>query len=483
MIGSSNGRKKLVLINKNMAEKKRKEKDFRGRVRSVRGQVVEVEYEGSYLPEFMEILTSPDEKSVKLEVYAYAGDNTIFCLALSPKGDLFRDMKITTTGKPLEIPVGQNVLGRVMDLFAESQDGRGSFQGVEKVPIYSKSSSYQTVKATEDILETGVKHVDFFTPFTVGGKIGFVGGAGVGKTVLMTELLRNITAEHKGVAVFGGIGERIREGHELWKALEKSGVLERVALIVGQMNENAAVRFRIAWAATTLAEYFRDHDKKDVLFFVDNVYRLIQAGSEVSTLLGGIPSEMGYQATLETEIANFENRLVPTTDGSVTSVQTVYVPSDELGDVGVSAIMNHLDTVVILSRKIASRGYYPPIDSVRSSSTVLNKKNIIGEDHYNAVIKAVEMLHEYERLSRIVAIVGEAELSPDDQITYQRANKLLNYMTQPFMTTENQTGKKGKIVSRETTIKDVVKIISGKLDDVPADKLWYIGSLEEAGLG
>ncbi len=456
--------------------------DFSGRIRAVRGQVIEVQYEGSHLPEFMEILTSTEKKTISLEVFAYAGDNVIFCLALSPKGDLYRDMPIHTTGKSLQIPVGHQVLGRVMDLFADPQDGRGSFEGATYVPIYKKSTSYQTVRATDELLVTGVKNVDFFTPFTKGGKIGFVGGAGVGKTVLMTELLKNITAEHQGVAVFGGIGERIREGHELWKVLEKSGALDKVSLIVGQMNENAAVRFRIAWAATTLAEYFRDHDKKDVLFFVDNVYRFIQAGSEVSTLIGGIPSEMGYQATLETEIANFENRLVPTQDGSITSVQTVYVPSDELGDVGVSAIMNHLDTVVILSRKIASRGFYPPIDSTRSSSTVLTKKSVIGEDHYNAVIKSVEILHEYERLSRIVAIVGEAELSPDDQLVYQRAKKLLNYMTQPFGTTESQTGKKGVTVPRETTITDVQMIISGKVDEVPDEKFLYIGGLKEAGI-
>lgn len=298
---------------------------------------------------------------------------------------------------------------------------------------------------------------------------------------MMTELLQNITYQHEGVAVFSGIGERIREGHELAESLEASGVIDRVALIFGQMNENAVIRYRVAWAGTALAEYFRDQEGKDVLFFVDNAYRFIQAGSEVSALLGAIPSELGYQATLETEVANFENRLVATNKASITSIQTVYVPADELGDIGVSTIMSHLDSVVILSRNIAARGFYPPIDALRSSSRVLNK-TLIGDKHYQTVTKAIELLHNHERLSRIVAIVGEAELSPYDQQVFQRAKKLLHYMTQPFFTTENQTGKKGVSVSRQTTVEDVEQIISGKIDQVPAEKLMFIGSLKEAGL-
>jgi F-type H+-transporting ATPase subunit beta len=283
------------------------------------------------------------------------------------------------------------------------------------------------------------------------------------------------------VSVFAGIGERIREGHELMKSLEDSGVLSRVMLIFGQMNENAVVRFRIAWAATTIAEYFRDKEKKDVLFFADNVYRFIQAGSEVSALLGSIPSELGYQATLETEVSNFENRLVSTKNGSITSVQNIYVPADELSDAGVAAIISHLDGVVILSRTLASRGLYPPIDPLLSSASTLTKR-VVGDEHYDIATKGLEILHEYQRLSRIVAIVGEAELSQYNQVVYHRGKKLINYMTQPFFTTEIQTGKKGAYVPRETTIKDVAQIVNGKLDGIPEEKFLYIGSIADAGL-
>lgn len=456
--------------------------DFSGRVRGVRGQVVEIEYEGSPLPSFFELLTCPDKPEMRLEVYAYGEGNSLYCLSLTPKGWLFRGMPIVSTGKPITIPVGKPILGRVMNLFGQPQDGKGELKQDQTIPIYGGAPGYNAVVTKTEIMETGIKMIDFFTPFVKGGKIGFVGGAGVGKTVMMTELLRNITYQHEGVAVFSGIGERIREGHELAESLEASGVFDRVALIFGQMNENAVIRYRVAWAGTALAEYFRDVEGKDVLFFVDNAYRFIQAGSEVSALLGAIPSELGYQATLETEVANFENRLVATNKASITSIQTVYVPADELGDIGVSTIMSHLDSVVILSRNIAARGFYPPIDALRSSSRVLNKA-LIGEKHYQTVTKAIELLHNHERLSRIVAIVGEAELSPFDQQVFQRAKKLLYYMTQPFFTTENQTGKKGMSVARETTVDDVEKIISGKMDQVPVEKLMFIGSLKDAGFG
>lgn len=452
---------------------------FQGRVRSIRGQVVEVEFdETANLPKFFDVLTCPTRKELRLEVYAFTPSNSLYCLSLTPKQWLYRDMPIISTGLPLTIPAGLKLLGRVINLFGSPQDDGPSLSDLEQIPIYGGKSNFNVISAPDEILETGIKPIDFFTPFLKGGKIGFVGGAGVGKTVLMTELLRNITYKHQGVSVFAGIGERIREGHELVTALKQSQVLNRVALIFGQMNENAIIRFRIAWAATALAEYFRDRQKKDILFFTDNVYRFIQAGSEVSAVLGSIPSELGYQATLETEISNFENRLISNQNGSITSVQTVYVPADELSDTGVAAIISHLDSVVILSRDIASRGYYPPVDSLLSSSISLTKKTI-GQDHYETVTKAIEMLHNHERLSRIVAIVGEAELSTYDQMVFKRAQKLINYMTQPFFTTENQTGKEGKTVPRAETIKDVQAILSGKVDNVPDSKLLYIGSLGE----
>jgi F-type H+/Na+-transporting ATPase subunit beta len=452
---------------------------FSGRVRGVRGQIVEIEYTRTEnLPEFFDILTSPENPDIHLEVYAFTDHHSLYSLSLSPRHYLYRDMEIVSTGGPLMIPVGDHVLGRVMNIYGEPQDNKGPISMKETVPIYKKQSTVASVKTSMEVLETGIKIIDFFTPFTKGGKIGFVGGAGVGKTVLQTELLRNITYKHQGVAMFAGIGERIREGHELMISLEKSKVISRVALLFGQMNDNAIIRFRIAWAATALAEYFRDEQKKDILFFADNVYRFIQAGSEVSAVLGSIPSELGYQATLETEVTNFENRLVGTDHGSITSCQTVYVPADELTDVGVVTIISHLDAVVILSRTIASRGFYPPVDPLLSSASTLNK-NIVGAKHYETATKALEILTNYQRLQRIVAIVGEAELSPYDQFVFNRAKKLINYMTQPFYTTEAQTGKAGATVSRETTIDDVGKIISGEMDKIPAEKFMYIGGLED----
>lgn len=457
-------------------------KAFAGRVRGVRGQIVEIEFDqNATLPLFFEILTSPSDPSLRLEVFAYTGDNMLYCLSLTKRRLLYRDMPVVTTGKPLTVPVGDPILGRVFNLFGQPVDNKGPIENVDFRPIYQDKSVTVNVVTSQEMLETGIKQIDFFTPFVKGGRVGFVGGAGVGKTVLMTELLLNITYKHEGVALFAGIGERIREGHELMKSLEEAKVISRVALIFGQMNENAIIRFRVAWAASALAEYFRDVQKKDVLFFADNVYRFIQAGAEVSATLGSIPSELGYQATLETEISNFENRLVSTAIGSITSLQTVYVPADELTDVGVAAILSHLDAQVILSRDRASRGFYPPIDPLLSTSSTLNKR-IVGDDHYETATRALELLNTHQRLSRIVAIVGEAELSPVDQTQYQRANKLINYMTQPFKTMENQTGKKGMYVARADTVKDVHAIITGALDQIPADKLMYIGSLADAKL-
>jgi F-type H+-transporting ATPase subunit beta len=455
-------------------------KPFTGRVRGVRGQIVEVGYDDNEsLPKFFEILTSPDNPKVRLEVYAYGEDNTLFCLCLTKRRYMFRNMPIVSTGGPLQVPVGKGILSRVFNLFGEPVDNKGPLGEHTRMSIYRDLSLTTDVVTSQEILETGIKQIDFFTPFVKGGKIGFVGGAGVGKTVLMTELLHNITYKHEGFSIFAGIGERIREGHELMKSLEASKVIDRVAMIFGQMNENAIIRFRVAWAASTLAEYFRDSMKKDVLFFADNVYRFVQAGAEVSAVLGSIPSELGYQATLETEISNFENRLVSTPNGSITSCQTVYVPADELSDVGVAAIISHLDAQVILSRDRASRGFYPPIDPLVSTSSTLNSR-IVGQEHYEVATRALETLNNYQRLSRIVAIVGEAELSPYDQLVYQRAKKLINYLTQPFYTTESQTGKTGITVERAIVVKDVDMIVSGKTDNIPEDKFLYIGSLKDA---
>jgi len=452
---------------------------FTGLIRRVRGQVVEVEYSGSgNLPKLRELLTSPDNPKVHLEIFAYTQDQSLLALSLTQKSWLQRNMPITTTNSTLTVPVGDGVLGRVINLFGEPQDDAGELKSEGRRPIYEPATTKITTPTKVELLETGIKPIDFFTPFIKGGKIGFVGGAGVGKTVLMTELLRNVIKQTKGVAIFCGIGERIREGHELWLMLRQFDALSRTGLIFGQMNENAAVRFRTAWAAAALAEYYRDEQKKDILFFVDNVFRFVQAGSELSPMLDQIPSELGYQATLESEVAAFEERLVNTPTGSITSVQNIYVPADELSDPGVAAIMSHLDSVVILSRDLTQRGYYPPIDLFRSSSGLLSSE-ILGERHFKAVTSALELIGEYERLQRIVSIVGESELQAEDRLIFQRANKLINYMTQPFYTTEFQTNRSGITVPKEDTISDVEKILGGELDKIDADKLLYIGNLSK----
>jgi F-type H+-transporting ATPase subunit beta len=466
----------------NSLQREEKKIAFSGRVVAVRGQIVEVEYDDSNtIPLVSEILTSPEKPGMRLEVYKYGEGNVLYCLLLTKKSDLRRHMPITTTGGPLTIPVGPSVLGRVMNLFGDPQDNKGAIGDELRSPIFPTENFARNSPISVEIVETGIKVLDFFTPFLNGSKIGFVGGAGVGKTVLMTELMRNITFKHNGYAVFAGVGERIREGHELWKQLEESKVMQRAAMVFGQMNENAVIRYRVIAAAAAIAEYFRDKERKDVLLFADNVYRYVQAGSEVAALLGTIPSELGYQATLESDVAKIENRLVSTEHGSITSCQTVYVPSDELSDAGVATILSRLDGAIILSRTIASRGFYPAVDPLLSASKTLNP-DIVGEEHYEVATQAREVLNQHKSLSRIVAIVGESELSAYNQLIYHRAKKLLNYLTQPFVTAEAQTGRKGASVDRKETIEDIKKIISGKVDQVPDERFFNIGSLREAGI-
>ena len=456
-----------------------KKEDFSGHVVAIRGQIVEVGYDDNkHIPRVSEILTSPENTAVRLEVYKYGEGNILFCLLLTKKADIRRHMPIVSTGGTLKIPVGDEVLGRVMNLFGEPQDNKGDISFSTSMPIFPEDKDTRNTPIHQEILETGIKVLDFFTPFVKGSKIGFVGGAGVGKTVLMTELMRNITFKHDGMSVFAGVGERIREGHELWKSLEESKVLVRASMVFGQMNENSVIRYRVIAAATTIAEYFRDINKKDVLLFADNVYRYVQAGSEVASLLGTIPSELGYQATLESDVAKIENRLVSTEFGSITSCQTVYVPSDELSDAGVATILSRLDGVIILSRAIAARGFYPCVDPLLSASKTLNQ-DIVGAEHYEVATQARDILNQHKSLTRIVAIVGESELSAYNQLIYHRAKKLLNYLTQPFKTAESQTGRKGVEVPKETTIADIKRILKGEVDKVPDEKLFNIGALAE----
>ena len=455
-----------------------------GRVRRITGQIVGIECEGDYRPRLQELLVADDDRTVRLEAYAYREERMLYCLLLSPVSSLRRMATILATGRQIAVPVGRELLGRAINLYGEPMDGGTAIAAKEERSIYPvQRPGIVELAASSGILETGIKMLDFFTPVVKGGKTALVGGAGVGKTTLETEILRNLLQDSgtKGVSVFAGIGERVREGQALWQGLKDSRVLEKTALMFGYINKNAVVRFRTAAAAAAVAEYYRDVEGKDVFFFIDNVFRFLQAGSELSTLLGEIPSEFGYQPTLQSEIAQFENRLVSTSRGSITSVQATYVPADEFENPAVAATLAHMDTVVILSRSVAQRGRYPAIDPLRSTSAAIDAA-IIGQDHYNAVTETFAALNQYDRLARVVAIVGEEELSLQNQQTYHRAELILHYMTQPLFTTEVEDGRPGVSVKRADVVRDVRAILAGQLDAIQPEKLLYIADLKTAGL-
>lgn len=448
-----------------------------GYIVSVRGDIVEVEVKGEKLARH-DLLTLVEDPAVRLEVYSSTVYNTTLCISLTDPTKLCRGAPVIRLSGSLEVPVGEQLLGRVVDLFGDPIDGRGSLTPTKKTSIYRRPPVYDQVASTTDILETGIKVIDFFTPVKKGGKIGLFGGSGVGKTVLLSELMHNIAFFQKGISVFAGIGERIREGHELYETLVATNVLPHVALVFGQMNQSAAVRFRVGFTAIALAEDFRDNQKRDVLFFIDNLYRFVQAGSELATLLNSIPSEDGYQATLAGEIGAFQERLISTREASITSVQAIYVPADDLTDAGVQAIVPYFDSVVTLSRAVYQEGRHPSVDILGSSSSLI-EPTALGYEQYDAVLEADKILKRYTYLQRIVSIVGEAELSVEDKILYHRARKIINYMTQDLFVTAEQSGQPGKYVKREKTITDVREILAGRLDEVPEETLLYIGDLSE----
>lgn len=443
-----------------------------GSIVSIRGDVIEVSF-AKVKPNRFELLAFVDDPTIKLEVYSSTNKDTVYCICFSNPGKFYRGAKVTRLFQTITVPVGPEMLGRVVDLFGAPQDGLGPIESRQLRSIYAQAPGFSSTNITRTVLETGIKIIDFFTPFLKGGKIGLFGGSGVGKTIILTELMHNTAVYHKGISVFAGIGERIREAQEMIENLQQNKVLPNVSLVLGQMNERAAVRFRAGYSAITIAEYFRDRENRDILFFVDNVYRLVQAGNELSTLLNTIPSEDGYQATLTSDIGQFQERIVPTTGGSITAIEAIYVPADDLTDSGVQAIMPYFDSVVSLSRAVAEEGRRPAVDILNSSSSLI-EASVIGLPHYEAYLEAEKILNRYVFLDRVVSIAGEQELSPDDQRVYARAKRILNYMTQDVHMTADQTGRPGVYVPRKKVIEDVSAILSGKTDEIPPEKFLYV---------
>lgn len=450
-----------------------------GKVISVKGQIIEVEFLEEK-PRIYDVLVYKEDESVKMEIYTSASPTSFFCLALTNVTKLHHGSTVVSTGQPIKIPVGTEMLGRVVDSLGEPQDGLGDIKAKESRPIIAKDISFANVTIPKEVLETGIKVVDFFTPIVKGGKVGLFGGAGVGKTVIISEIIHNLVIlnPEKNVSVFTGVGERTREGEELFATLIESKVMQGVSLIYGSMGENPAIRFRTAFTGVTLAEYYRDVLGKDVLFFIDNIFRFAQSGYELSTLMNSIPSEGGYQATLTSEMASFHERLVSTSKNAITTFEAIYVPADDLTDSGVQAIFPYLDSGLILSRSVYQEGRYPAIDILASNSSALNP-DTVGADHYQTALEAQTILKRATALERIVSLIGESELSADDQTTYKRSKMLKNYMTQNFTVVENQTEKKGVYVKREETVADVRAILDGKVDMLAPEDLLYIGTLKD----
>ena len=454
----------------------------RGKVIRVQGQIVEVEF-AENPPNLHDLLLLEDDKITKMEVMRSSGPSTFYSLCFSPTTNVYRGAAVINTKEGITVPVGDGVLGRVMDIFGGELDGLGEIKSSQRRPIYGKCPSYEDISTHQEILETGIKAIDFFSPMVKGGKIGLFGGAGVGKTLLLTEIIHNVIVlkkdeAGKNVSVFAGVGERTREGHELHQTLSDQKVLPSVSLVFGPMGENPAIRFLTAFTATTIAEYFRDVLKKDVLFFIDNVFRFAQAGNELAVLMNTIPSEDGYQATLASEMASFHERLVSVKGNSISTVEAIYVPNDDILDQGVQSIFPFLDSTVILSRTAYQGGFLPAIDLLSSTSANLNPE-LVGELHNEVAPRAQNLLKEVVEFERIVSLVGETELSPEDRLKYKRSSKLKNYMTQSFYVAQNQTGRAGVYVPRLTTVSDVNDIIGGKYDEVSEEKFMFIGSAKD----
>ncbi len=451
----------------------------KGKVAQVIGTVVDIEFPPDELPAIynaIELLT--DGGKVVLEAQEHIGNNRVRCLALSPTDGLGRGVEAIDTGAPLAVPVGKATLGRLFNIVGEPLDELGSVKAKERWPIHRPPPSLEEQKTTTEMLETGLKVIDLIAPFTKGGKVGAYGGAGVGKTVIIQELIRNIATEHGGTSVFAGIGERSREGNDLWNEMKSSGVISKTVMVFGQMNEPPGVRLRVGLTGLTMAEYFRDVEGQDVLLFIDNIYRYTLAGMEVSALLGRMPSAVGYQPTLATEVGELEERITSTKKGSITSFQAIYVPADDYTDPGVATTFGHLDAVIALERSIAEQGLYPAVDPLASNSRILDP-NVVGEEHYGVARGVQRVLQRYKDLQDIIAILGIEELSEEDKLTVARARRIQRFLSQPMFVTEVFTSRKGRYVPIGETVRGFKEILEGKYDDLPEQAFYMVGAIDE----
>ncbi|MFW6256570.1 MAG: F0F1 ATP synthase subunit beta [Bacillota bacterium] len=468
-----------------------------GRVAQVIGPVVDVEFPEGKLPNILNAIRiegNPEEETeadlengetmigdinLIVEVMQQKGDNRVRCVAMDSTDGLVRGMKAYDLGEPISVPVGEDVLGRIFNVLGDTIDEKGEVEAEDRMPIHREAPSYEDQETSTEIFETGIKVIDLLAPYSRGGKVGLFGGAGVGKTVLIMELINNIALEHGGFSVFGGVGERTREGNELMLEMQESGVMDKVAMVFGQMNEPPGARMRVGLSALTMAEYFRDQAGQDVLLFIDNIFRFIQAGQEVSALLGRMPSAVGYQPTLASDVGKLQERITSTKKGSITSVQAIYVPADDLTDPAPATTFAHLDSTTVLSRQISEKGIYPAVDPLDSTSRILDP-TVVGEEHYDVARRVQEILQEYKDLQDIIAILGMDELSEEDKIVVNRARRIERFLSQPFFVAEQFTGTPGTYVEIDETIRGFKEILEGKHDDLPEDAFYMVGTIDEA---
>jgi len=456
----------------------------KGKINQIIGSVLDVSFEGGKLPEIfnaLEINTTIEGKPTRIisEVQMHIGGNVVRAIALSSTDGLVRGLEVVDTGAPISVPVGDKTLGRIFNVLGETVDEGGPVNAETRLPIHRNAPLYEELSPKTEVFETGIKVIDLLAPYIKGGKTGLFGGAGVGKTVLIQELINNIAKQHGGFSVFAGVGERTREGNDLWREMKESSVIDKTVLCYGQMNEPPGARLRVALSALTMAEHFRDTVGTDVLLFVDNIFRFSQAGSEVSALLGRMPSAVGYQPTLSTEMGGLQERITSTQKGSITSVQAIYVPADDLTDPAPATAFTHLDATTVLSRAISDKGIYPAVDPLDSTSRVMNP-DILGEEHYTVAREIQRILQRYKDLQDIIAILGMDELSEDDKILVARARKIEKFLSQPFFVAEIFTGSPGKYVKLEDTIRSFKELISGKYDDLPEQAFYMVGSIDDA---